>query len=211
MADWIGDGERGERPAATLPERERELTASRLLGEAIVMEIDRALERRLRHVEKNREKMISDARKDIDDAHQQLLGKVNELPALRQQLADSRETLLWVASYPDPVTQFGIPDHVALGLMAPVERTLSTRARIAYTNLIAVLGEDAAALAGTFSSEQREALGEPAARSPLHTALWDSDPAMVEWKREELERARAIGEYATDLNRVADEARDFRS
>ncbi len=195
LASWIAGGERGERPAATLPERERERAAAELLVNAISLELDQKLEQRLRHVEKNREKMISDARRDIDAAHGQLLGRVNQLPALRQQLADSRELLLWAAGYPDAVTQFGLADHVALGLMAPVERTLSTRARIAYTNLLAVLEEDANALANTFSDEQKKQLGTPVKRTPVREAMWADDPDHINWEREQFENARRLANF----------------
>jgi hypothetical protein len=62
LAAWLADGEKGERPAATLYERQRDRDAARLLVEARSVELDSALEKRLRFIEKNRRRMLDDAR-----------------------------------------------------------------------------------------------------------------------------------------------------
>jgi hypothetical protein len=49
-------GEKGDRPQPTLPDRERERDACRLLVEAAESELDRALAERLVYVEKHRER-----------------------------------------------------------------------------------------------------------------------------------------------------------
>ncbi len=68
LADWLTRGEKGERPPASVYERQRDPDAAKLLVEAALIEVDRALERRLGHIEDNRAKMVEDARRDVDDA-----------------------------------------------------------------------------------------------------------------------------------------------
>jgi hypothetical protein len=210
LADWIAGGERGERPDSTLYERERERDAARLLVEATQLEHDRVLERRLRFVEKNRKKMMADARSDVERARARLVAKANELPALREDLVAARELLLWSASFPDAVESFGSPNAVALGLREPVKRTLGTEARIDYQSLLAALEADAAALAESFSSEQKRQLGEPDAATPATEAMWQSDERSVAWAKEQLERARRLAEWSHDPEVVAAEVRDLR-
>lgn len=60
LADWIEKGERGNRPAARVYERERERDAARLLVDAATKMLDQTLERRLQHVERNRGKMLKE-------------------------------------------------------------------------------------------------------------------------------------------------------
>lgn len=107
LADWLASGEKGERPVASLYERERDRDAARLLVAAIERETDALLDNRREHVEKHRAKMLEDARKDLDAVRDALLAKVAELPALRQQLADARATLEWVAAFPDQPARTG--------------------------------------------------------------------------------------------------------
>ncbi len=210
LAKWLAAGEKGERPAATVYERERERDAARLLLEAVTLELDEAIDRRVQHIEKNRQKMIADVRHDLDEARAALLAHVRELPALREALVSCRESLLWAASFPEPVESWGSPGATALGLREPVERTLQTTAIVQYAALIEVLEVDAAALAEAFNAEQAQRLGVDAARTPLREAMWDSDPDHVAWKKAELERARQIAEWSPSPDKLAEEARDFR-
>ena len=113
LADWLANGEKGERPVASLYERERERDAARLLVAALERETDTLLDKRRAHIEKHRRRMLEDARKDLDGAREALLVKVAELPALRQQLADARETLTWLAAFPDQPASYGFPSAVA--------------------------------------------------------------------------------------------------
>jgi hypothetical protein len=172
----VREREKGERPAATMYERERERDAARLVVEAVSVEFDEALERRLRHVEKHREKMITDARSDIEQARAALVGKLSELPELRQTLASAREALLWVASYPDAAEPFGHPSAVALGLRKPVESTLGTSARVEYARLLEAAESDANVLAGAFNRVQKQKLGIAEPRTPHREPMWFDDP-----------------------------------
>ena len=212
LAAWLADGEKGERPAATLYERQRERDAAQLFVEAVDVEFDQALERRLRYVEKNREKMSADARKDVERASTQLREVVNQLPAVREQLFEARENALWVASYPDLPETYGFPTSVALGLQEPVRQTLHTTARIEYDALIQLLFSDAEILASRFSADQRRKMGEDvdAELTPVDEAMWSSDERAVAWGKAELERARRLAEYHPDTLAIAEEARDLR-
>jgi hypothetical protein len=209
LAAWLAAGEKGERPAATVYERERHRDAARLLLEAVTVELDQALERRVRHVEQNRRKMLDDVRKDVNDARARLLAHVRELPALREALLAARETLTWCAAFPQPAEVFGFSTSCALGLRQPVEQTLGTPARIEYAALLQALEADGAALAESFSPEQKKQLGIAEEPNPLLAAMWDVDVS-PDWKRDQLERARGLAPWSRNPRQLADEARDFR-
>jgi hypothetical protein len=206
VATWLAAGERGDRPAPTIYDRERDRDAARLLADAVVVELDKVLDQRVRHVEARRAAMVADARRDVT----QLLDKFAEIPALREELLAARETLLWIAAYPEPVDSFGFPTAVALGLREPVERTLHTKAKVEHAALLQALEEDATALAEAFSTEQKRRQGIDGPRTPLREAMWDGDPDNVAWKKAELERARELDRWAADPLRLANEARDLR-
>ena len=116
LADWYASGERGKRPEATLYERQRERDAANLTIEARQRTLDAAIEERFQYIEKHREKMLADARNDVEAKHEQTLAHVRAIPALRQELVEARETLLWVAAYPQQTETFGFPHALALGL-----------------------------------------------------------------------------------------------
>jgi hypothetical protein len=119
---------------------------------------------------------------------------VSRLPVLRQQLLDCRESALWLASYPDAPESWGFPSAACLGLQKPAREATGSTARIEYANLIALLEEDAAALAERFSVNQRRQLGESIDEqlTPLDTPMWSSDPRAQEWGKKEIERACEI-------------------
>jgi hypothetical protein len=171
LASWLADGERGERPTASVYERERERDAARLLLDAVAVEFDAALSERLAYVEKHRERMLEDAQRDVTEAREALLKHVHGLHELRDILLAARETLAWAASYPDPAEGFGFPNALALGLRGPVEKTLHTTARVEYGSILAALEEDAQALADAHTDAGEEA---PRNRRPAH-ALPGSD------------------------------------
>jgi hypothetical protein len=210
LADWLSAGEKGDRPAASVYERERERDAASLLVEAVDVELDRALKRREQHIERNRKTMFADVRKDMDVAGSRLLAQVAELPTLRQKLLDCREQIEWLAAYPEVPETFGFPSALALGLRAPVERTLRTTARVEYSGVLEALREDVAALAEAFSVAQKQGLGMPSERSPLKEAMWDADPANVKWKKAELQRARELLAWSSNPQELVQEAREFR-
>ncbi|CAN5220426.1 hypothetical protein BH18ACT12_BH18ACT12_11890 [soil metagenome] len=89
LAAWLSAGQRGDRPSATVYERRRDRDAAQLLVNACAIERDEKLEQRLTHIERHRPKMLADAQHAVDDARQELLRKVSELPALRQALLDA--------------------------------------------------------------------------------------------------------------------------
>jgi len=213
LAAWVAAGERGERPAPTLYDRQRDRDAARLLAEAVTIELDQALERRLQHVERHRDAMVNDARKDIDEARAKLLAHLRALPAIRQTLLDARETLGWVSFFPEQPETYGHPTAVAIGLREPVEQTLGTRARIEYSALIEALEKDADAVANAFGPQQKAKLGNADPRTPVNSGKWlddKTDEDLAQWKREEFERARQLSQWASNTYELADEARDLR-
>jgi hypothetical protein len=206
LAAWLAGGEKGRRPAATLPERERERYAARVLVDAVAVELDAALEDRRRHVEEHRARMVEDARRDVAEARDRLTAHVRELVELRAELVTARDVLAWIACYPEPAQSYGFPTSLALGIQAPVRETLQTRARIEYGHVVAALEADADALAARFADDVRRALGEGKLRTPLREAMWEDDPDLVAWKKAELERARELAREH-DPNELAREVR----
>jgi hypothetical protein len=90
--------------------------------------------------------MLKDVTRDLEAAKGRLVQHVHALSAIREDMVAARDNLLWAAAYPDHPEAFGYPADLALGLQEPVARTLGTKARISYTNLVAALEEDARAL-----------------------------------------------------------------
>ena len=208
LAAWLADGERGKRPEATLYERQRERDAAELTLDALQRTLDEALEERLRYVKRHRDKMLSDARKDVEATRGRLLAHVRELPALRQELLDARDILTWAATYPDHAAQYGFPTALALGLRAPVERTLETKARIEFGRVVAALEADAEALAEKHHGQVQRALGITRPRTPLREAMWTEEPEYQEWQKQERQRARELAEAGHDPNQLAREVRE---
>jgi len=157
--------------------------------------------------------MLEDAQRDVADARHRLQAHVAALPGLRAALLDSRENLVWVAAYPDRAENFGFATSVALGLRAPVESTLGTRARVEYSALIEALEADADTIAKVFGGEHNKRLGIVAPRTPLSHGTWlddKDDPDLAAWKRAELQRAKGLHRWSADPIGLADEARDLR-
>jgi hypothetical protein len=186
--------------------RQRERDAAQLPVEAVQRELDAALERRRRHVEKNRPKMLKDARREVEAARDTLLARINTLPALRDKLVAARETVARVSTFPEPTPAYGFPNNVALGLREPLERTLGTEALLMYEQVVAALVEDAHALADRHDRAVLEQLGTAPPRTPLTEAMWDSDPDNEAWKKRELERARQLA-HGGNVNQLAAEVR----
>jgi hypothetical protein len=212
LAGWLAGGEKGERPEASLYERQRDRDAAQILVDACGVELDSKLAERQKFIEQHRSQMIADVRRDADKAERTMQEAVSRLPALRQELIDCREALLWVASYPDAPESWGFVGDVCLSLARPVREATGSTARIPYQSLVSLLGADAETLATRFSTDQRRRLGENIDEqlTPADTAMWSSDERAVAWGKAEIERAREIASYSLDPHQVASEARDLR-
>jgi uncharacterized membrane protein YqiK len=209
LAAWMRDGKRGKRPEATLYERQRERDAARLHLEALQRTLDDALEERVAYVERHRDKLLADARRDLEAAHRQLYEHVRGLPVLRDDLLTAREALAWVAAFPEQAQSFGFEHALALGLLEPVKSTLATTAQIDYRRVVAALEADADTLRDRHHEDVQRRLGTAPPRTPLTEAMWTEDEDYKTWQRQELERARRLAEWR-DPNKLAEEARDLR-
>jgi DNA repair exonuclease SbcCD ATPase subunit len=213
LAAWIRAGEKGEDPAASLPERQRERDARQVVVNALELEVDKALDRRHDHITRHRKKMIKEAQKDVDAARSRLLEQASVLPALRDTLVAARETLVWVATYPGLPEAFGNPHNVALGLAAPLKRSLNTTSLLDYAALLAALEEDANALAEAFAEPVKQALGTAKPADPTKAAKWWDDPNdtdLIEWKKQQLEHARRLAGWGHSSDQLANEIREDR-
>ena len=147
-----------------------------------------------------------------NEAERSFVSALRTLPELRQRMFDARATLLWAASFPErePVWPGMSPDSVALGLMEPVRLALNIRTMLPFAGLVALLKEDAAAIAGAFSPEQKLLLGEPAPSGPdRRGALWSDSPEGIAYQAEQREHARRLAETGFhDAAQLAREVRD---
>ena len=84
---------------------------------------------------------------------------------------------------------------------------LETKARIDFARVLAALEADADALADAYAASLKEKLGTAPPPTPLERAMWDGDPAMVEWKKQERERALELAKQGRDPNKLAAELR----
>jgi hypothetical protein len=129
--------------------------------------------------------------------------------ALRDELLAARETLSWVATYPEPAETFGFPMALALGLRKPVEQTLQTSARVEFANVVAALEADAQALVSVYAEQVKAKLGNAEAQTPLIRAMWSEDDAYKDWAKQERQRAIDLANQGLhDPNRLAAELRD---
>ena len=171
--------------------------------------LDAALDERLRYVERHREKMLPDARKDVEARRERLLAHVRELPALRDELLDARKVLAWTATYPEQVEQFGFPTNLALGLREPIERTLETTAQVDYGRVVVALEADADALAEKYHVQVLKALGTAPPRTPEREAMWTNDPDYQAYQKQQRERAIQLAEgFGHDPDRLTAEVRE---
>ena len=144
--------------------------------------VDDALEERLHYVEKHRASMLRDAREDVETRRARYLAHVREIPALRGELIEARETFAWAATYPDSPDQYGFPSALALGLLEPVQRTLETTARIEFGRVVAALEADADALADRHHEQVQRALGTAPPPTPLTEAMWTETEQYKTWR-----------------------------
>lgn len=208
VAAWMAGGECGDRPAPTLYDRERDVAAAQMLVDGVAIEIEQLLGRRRDHVERNRHKMVKDAREEIAAARAKLEATIQRIPALREELLAARELLLWAATFPEPIDPFGTAPNVGLGLAAVTRETLGTNAQLPFDRVMALLERDAQTLAETVSPQVKQALGTAGPRVPTLEAMWDGDPDMVAWKETEKERARMLHEHDfRDPHQLAQEIR----
>jgi hypothetical protein len=173
LAEWLAGGERGPRPEATLPERERELAASKLLVDAITVELDNMLVRRLEYVEKNRKRMAEDAGKDRERAGERLQAAISELAEVRMAATDAASLQLWVAHYPRPEANSG---DLHMGLMKGGRLSKAVPDITSLTSAASVLEwlrDDARWLAGAVE-DQRRKQDEP--DDPHFAPVWEDSP-----------------------------------
>jgi hypothetical protein len=83
---------------------------------------------------------------------------------------------------------------------------LGVSTQVSFSNLVSALTEDAKALAEAFGAETMRRLGRAGPPTPFEQAMWGTDEAMLEWKKEQLERSRRL--MSGDLNALAREMRE---
>lgn len=210
VAGWLAGGEKGDRPAPSLYERQVDRDAARMLADGLAAEVQRALEKRASYVERNRAKMVADAKRDVDAVVARYRQTVETLAAVREELLEARSVELWALSFPEPVVQAGSPSAVALGLLRPVKETIGVTAQTQFAAVLDLLGRDASAIATLMTEQQAAAAGVEDPDAPLREALWDSDPKSQQWKREQMEKLRQMHRAGGDTDALKADAEAFR-
>ena len=187
LAEWIAAGEKGERPAASVYERERDRDAAELLVNAVRLELDGALRRRVDHVERHREKLTREAQDAVNTAHANYAAALAALTEARSELVDARALTRWVTGFPGPEANTDplLTAQLAGGLRKPVKTTLGTEAQVPFASVVAALAADADTLCADWT---------PAERDPgdiRQTAQWtqtpEGDKALTDEKKRILE------------------------
>ncbi|HXH89379.1 MAG TPA: hypothetical protein VNI55_12330 [Gaiellaceae bacterium] len=193
LADWTLSG--GRRPEPSAPKLEQRVHDLEAELEAAAVAIERVLAEKVDYVSRHRARLVKEAEKATREAHVRYSALIAELEAAREELRDSRQSVLWAALHPSETLNASFPTHIALGRAKPVEAALpGYRSQIALQSLIGLLKADADLLAEAISTEQLEALGRKSDASV--TAVWAGSDE--DRDRERSEKERRIADYARE-------------
>jgi excisionase family DNA binding protein len=184
LASWLAGGEKGVRPDATLPERRRELDASKRLVDALVVELDRKLAQRVEYVQRNRERMADDARHDRERATERLQHAIAELAEARATAVNAVGVEVWVLAYPgDEVNASRLRTELMRGgrtsTAVPDIGTIVTAAAVH-----AWLADDGAWLGQVVDAEQAKRTAPDDIRDAAHWLQTDAGQAALERERQ---------------------------
>jgi hypothetical protein len=212
LAVWVAGGEQGERPAPTAPTlgSERDQIAATL--EAVEVAIGKALEERVKYVQRHRVSMIRDARRQIETWREKYLALLAELRSVRTELLDARATETWVSLYPHELATVlgGNEANLSLGLLKPVAEALGITHQLAAEQVLQALEADAHTISERLTPEQRKELGTAAAPTPETGAMWHDDPSYQEWAKNKRRELNELAQYARpdQLRQLGREMRD---
>jgi hypothetical protein len=175
LAAWQLDGERGDRPEATLPAIKREMAERQADHEALTVAIGRVLDEKTHYVDQHRRKLTRDADKDVEQAHRRYLELIEELVATREELSGKRRNAIWARLYPRQEAMVEPPAGLVGG--HPQTHKKFGLGRVYQAGEIAeLLRLDASWLREAQTREQHAAIEGYDPRQPPNT-IWSDDPA----------------------------------
>jgi hypothetical protein len=190
LTAWqLADGKR-PRPEPTAPAIEREIEEKKADRDAANAAVERVYEDKARFVEKHRRRLVREADKAVQAAHDRYTRAIKEAEGARDELIDCRVAALWASLYPGELANEAPGDTaaVALNLRRPIEAALQVKTRLAAVGVFQVLRTDADSLAEAMTRNQALALG--IADPQDDAAIWTNTPEGQERLRRERQEAR---------------------
>ena len=158
LAAWERGGRRGSRPEPTAPALEAELGRLQEEERALLHAVDAVTAERASFVEKNRAKLVGEAGRIREKAHERAVRALGEVEEARAGLVEARRLELWASLY--PVAEAGrepLFGSLAGGLRR-VGETIGLQAATAAELVIAALREDVDWVASAATREQQAKL-----------------------------------------------------
>lgn len=166
LAEWERGGRRGPRPEPSQPKLEASVARCQeeLLG--LHRAIDAVTRDRASYVSKNRDRLVKEARKAAERAHERTMRLLGELEAARDELVESRRTLLWSQTYPSSAAGREVNWTQIGGGLKRVIEVLGVQHLVAAEQVFEALRADCNWIMDAMTVEQRRALEEAKPVSP---------------------------------------------
>lgn len=194
LATWELEGRKGSRPGATRQELEAELAEAEPLVAGLDAAVGRVLAEKAAFVTRHRARLVKDAEKATDAAHERMVELVGELEQARENLTDLRQAILWAQLYPGELA--GREPNRALlfgGLAQPTRETLGVEVVVQAAHVLRALRADADYWRDAATPEQRAQIDGPGRADLRRGAIHDDSPEGQEAIR--LEKERQIADY----------------
>ena len=213
LAGWFERSEKGERPGSDADVLEQAIVTKEAELAAVDRLVAKLLTAKITYVEKNRPSLRRTAEGATAKARASYEQAIDALAGAREELLACRGDQIWAELYPSETTRQtrGMEVNLALGLQAPVKRTLGVKAQLPITAIYEALTADAATIAERLTPEQREELGVGPQATPEKQAMWHEDPRYKEWtaaKQRELNEKAPWAAGPAQLRNMAEEMRD---
>jgi hypothetical protein len=193
VAHWALGGEKGARPESRVVELEAEHRAAEGERDGLAVAVDRVLEERARHVERNRDRLVKHADRLVSDCHGRLSTAIEAVERERTALAEAREVAVWARLFPDESAGRMPRFNTFAGGLRRALQPLGLTAEVDADRVISALVADAAWLRDAVGPEQRTALGGEQQFDLRHKAGWADDEQTREAERRE--RLEALEAY----------------
>jgi hypothetical protein len=187
LTEWqLSDGKR-RRPEPSAPAIEREIEEKKADRDAAIAARDRIYADKAAYVEKHRRRLVREADRATQEAHERYAEALAAAEQARTELIECRESALWASLFPGELAN-QMPDvaAVATNLRKPVEAVLGLTTRLAADGVFRVLRADAELLAKAMTHDQALDLG--AADPHEFAAVWTGTAeGQEQLKKERLE------------------------
>jgi hypothetical protein len=146
---------------------------------ALIVAIDKVAQERAEFVEKHPERLVKEATRVTDAAHERARAALAEFVSAREELVEGRRAVLWAALYPSVVASREPRWQALAGGLKRVIEKLGIAQVIGMGQVVDALGEDVEWAANAQTPEQRQALqSRPHAEGERVTPRGDNlDPA----------------------------------